>query len=322
MRILRFLISALIFFGLVGVGGFLIARESLLVWGTSSLEHSLKELRDASTSNTFVSECGRRGGNEGLSEFEDQVRYQLRFLNSREFVLEAVCSQFPLNPIVIKRSTLPKFITKSVGSSGFFWADGEDNSIELKVFGELEQEIQKYAKFDTSFLIRKKYIVIQDSLITVQSEPGPTAVGPVTSCQGYGYQCCEASSQMGIGDQLTNTIGCSDSCFSSCVGRPFLLSFNSNPFFDPRTRIVTLESTGTVEFQYIADSADSDEMSGILYFGDGQQIQIIGKQGHVNHTYSCPQGNCAYTAKVSLIDKWGVESADTPISQIEVKFTN
>jgi len=322
MRILKLLFAALLFFGVIGVGGFLVIREGLLYWGVSSLEHSLQELRGAAGSDAYDSECQNRGGGDNVSEFDEAVRYQLRFLSSREYVLEAVCHQFSLNPIVISRNVLPEFISKSVGSSGFFWSETSTSSVELVVFRDLEKQIQKYAKFDTSFLVRKKSLVVANNIVTTQSGPVPNSEGPVTSCQGYGYQCCEQSSQIGIGNQIKGTIGCSETCFSACASRPHILSFNSNPFFDIRTRILTLDSTQAVEFIYVADSADSEELTGIFDFGDGQQTRIIGKQGHVNHTYSCPQGGCKYTAKVKLADKWGVESADTPINQIVIQFSN
>lgn len=322
MRILKFLFTTLFFFGVIGVGGFLVIREGLLYRGVSSLERSLQELRSAAGSGVYDNECQNRGGGDNTSEFDEVVSYQLRFLSQREYVLEAVCYQFSLNPIVISRGVLPEFISKSVGNSGFLWSRTAVSSVELAVFGDLEKQIQKYVKFDTSFLVRKKSLVVAHNNIATQGSPVPGSRGPVTSCQGYGYQCCEQLSQIGIGNQIKGTTGCSETCFSTCASRPHILFFNSNPFFDIKTRILTLDTTQAVEFTYVADSDGSEELTGIFDFGDGQQTRIIGRQGHASHTYSCPQGRCKYTAKIRLTDKWGVESTDTPINQIIIQFVN
>jgi hypothetical protein len=326
MRILRFLFTALVFFAIVGVGGFLGAREILLHWGVSSLEHSLKELQQIATSDRYAAECQRRGGDGGTTlQRGDPVTYQLRFLSSTEYIIEAVCDQFSLSPIVVDRMSLPQFISKSVGGSGFLWQNNASNAVTLTVFGDLEKQIQKLAKIDTGFLVRQKTVAVVNQTISIE----PTSAmalsateGPATTCQGYGYQCCEQSSQMGIGDQLTGTLGCAESCYTSCVSRPTLLSFNSNPFFDIRTRILTIKSGDSVEFLYIADSTDDDNLTADFDFGDGQQEQLFGKQGHISHTYHCPQGGCIYIAKVALEDKWGVHSAHTSINQITVQFAN
>lgn len=321
MRILKFLFSFLFLFVVLGMVVFFAGREGLLFWGVSSVEHSLGDLQKIAASDRYIQECQRRGGQDLVSS-DESVRYQLRFLSSTEYVLEAVCSQFSLSPILIDRRTLPQLVSKAVGSSGFIWRDGITNSIELVVFGELEQQLQEYAKFDTSFLTRKKAVVVADRTVMVQASTPTAQDGPVTSCQGYGYQCCDAVAQIGTGDQIVGLQGCEQTCYAACVSRPVILSFNSNPFFDVRTRVLSIPSGGIVEFLYVADGGDSETLTANIDFGDGKQAQLEGNQNSTSHTYTCAKAMCTYQAKIRMIDRWGVESTDTAVNTITVEVTN
>lgn len=322
MRIIKMLTTFFLIVVVVGAGGFLAAREILLHLGTSSLTSSLKELGTMANSDFFGGECAGRGGQDNISEYDDAVRYQLRFLSSTDYVLEAVCSQFSLTPITINRRALPMFVSKNVGSSGFVWSDLSSDSVELIVFDDLAEKISKYVNHDADFLLKKKAVVVASKDIQVQDSAPPDISGPATSCQGYGYQCCEQSSQIGVGGKMTGATDCSDSCFASCASRPRVLAFNSNPFFDSKTRAITLDSTTTVDFMYIAESEEKQGLIGVVDFGDGQQVNVSGAQGSVSHIYSCQKVNCSYIASIKLLDKWGVESLPTPISKIKVQFMN
>lgn len=321
MRVLKFLLSFFCIFAVLGVIVFFVGREGLLFWGVSSLEHSLKDLQQIASTDRYIKECQRRGGQE-LGGLDQSVSYQLRFLSSTEYVLEAVCSQFSLNPILIDRRTLPQFISKAPGDSGFIWTDGITNSVQLVVFGELEADLQEYAKFDTSFLTRHKTVVVADRSILVQAAAATSAEGPVTSCQGYGYDCCDAVAQIGTGDQILGLQGCEQTCYAACVSRPVILSFNSNPFFDVRTRVLSIPTGSVVEFLYVVDAGDSDQLTATLDFGDGKQTQLDGNQNSTSHTYTCSQAHCKYQAKLRVNDRWGVASADTAVNTITVEVGN
>lgn len=320
MRIIKYLFTALLAFIVIGAVVFFVGREVLIRWGVSSVKHSLSDLQKVAKTDRYINECDRRS--EGSVATQGEVSYQLRFISSTEYMLEAVCSQFSLNPILIDRRVLPNFITKSPGSSGFFWSDGVTNAIELVAFADIESKIQEYAKFDTSFLTRRKNVVVSDRVVMTQSESTTAHDGPVTSCQGYGYQCCDQNAEIGIGDQLVGVQACEQSCFSACAPRPMVLSFNSNPFFDVRNRTVSVNSGEMVEFLFVGDAASPDDLKALVEFGDGQNEEMVGAQGHTAHTYICPQGECEFTAKLLLTDTWGVSSAQTPVSQIKVVVSN
>ncbi len=319
MRIIKYLLTFFALILLLGVGSFFIAREVFLFWGSTTVIESLKELKSASISNTYELECARRGGGTAPVSSGSNVVTQLRFLSSTEYVLEAVCDQFPQSPILIRQQTLPMFITKVPGTSGFIWREFHQSGIELAVFSDLASSLKDYFKFDPVALVKTKGIIVDDRVIVSGGSVGlPLSEGPSTTCEGYGYFCCDQNAQMGSGSQVVGLDSCPDRCYSACVARPMVLSFNSNPFFDVKTRVVTIQDGETVEFRYVA-SSDAQELQATIDFGDGKQAYIVGTQGSSVHNYNCDRAKCSFSARILLRDLWGVESIPTPISKIGVE---
>ncbi|MBU0974754.1 hypothetical protein KKD03_03585, partial [Patescibacteria group bacterium] len=131
-------------------------------------------------------------------------------------------------------------------------------------------------------------------------------------------ECCQDVSQTGVGDKITGLVDCEKTCYSSCATRPVILSFNSNPLFDPQLRSLTVSSEDTVEFTYVADAGKATTVGGVLDFGDGKKLPISGFAGQSSHTYSCTRASCEYIVRLVLEDNWGVESAETNISKIKI----
>ncbi len=315
MRIIKLLFSAIIIFLIITVVGFFIARESLLFWGSSKIKKSVSTLTISKNRDSFISQCKQLGST--FVNGEDIVTYRLRFLSSKEYLLEAVCSQFSYDPILIEQVDLPNFVTKVPGTSGFLLGS-RPNGIEIQVFAEEISKISEAIKIDLSGLLRKQVLIVEDGSISNNGDERFIGGGPVTSCNGYGYECCQDVSQTGVGDKITGLVDCEKSCFASCATRPVVLSFNSNPLFDPKLRSLEITNGATVEYTYVADAGKATTVGGVLDFGDGKKLPISGLAGQSSHTYSCTKPSCEYTVRLVLEDNWGVESAETNISKIKI----
>ncbi len=313
MRILRYLLSATIGVVIIGVVALLIAREVFAYWGVSTVRTSVLELARARDQGSYQQECHQRGKSVGPGG----VIMQLRFLSSTEYVLEALCNATSNQPIPIGRESLPPFVEKVKGSSGFA-SSSAPSGIQLAVFWQLGQEVERLLKLNSSWITKTKVLIYQDEVLIEGGDATLVGNGPITSCTGYGYTCCREESEMGIGDRIVGLTDCQNSCFSQCVNRPLVLSFTSNPFFDLQNRTVTVPSGTQVEFIYVADSGDSESVTGSLDFGDGKSETLIEENGQASHTYVCNSAECRYETSITLQDKWGVESAALPVSKITI----
>lgn len=315
MRILRLLISAFIFFIIIVVGGFFLVREGLLYWGSSNVRGSLREMVQAKNRGSFGSQCTQLGsvaiGDEQL------VTYQVRFITSSEYLVEAVCEGFQYDPITIEQGSLPQFVTKVPGSSGFRYSY-DAHGIELEVFSSEVAALSKATGFDFSFLVKKKTLIVDQGILIKSDATSFLGEGPVTICAGYGYECCNEVSHFGVGNQIIGLPDCENSCFSSCASRPVLLSFNTNPLMDPKTRSITIGPGDSVMFTFVADSGEAKSMSGVINFGDGQKAPISGLAGQVSHDYACASTKCTYVASLVLEDNWGVKSAELQTSKVTI----
>ncbi len=316
MRILLSIIKYSFILIVLAVLGFLVSREVLLGWGTTTLKRSLSALRQAENRGAQADECRRRGSTAVAGDA--MVLYQLRFLNHTQYQLEAVCNQFSQSPIVFERSTLPALVTKVPGESGFVWAELQRTGVQISVFEDIAKEIASVLPIDQELITRRSFVIVDDRVIVTTAAESDLNDGPVTSCEGYGYQCCTENTQVGTGDQIIGLNDCSESCYASCTSRPNILSFTSNPFFVGRSREVEIESGAIVEFMYVSDAKGTDSLRASIDFGDGIQSQLTGSQGSSSHAYTCDQVECRYTAILKLTDEWGVDSALTPLSSIGV----
>jgi hypothetical protein len=323
MRIIAIICKFLLLFLILFVVGFFISKEVFLFLGVGAFKNSLTTLNKAHAGGKYTLEC-QRMGSKALPG-EKLVTYQLKFLNSHDYVLEAVCNRFDTSPIVFERATLPAMVTKVAGKSGIIWADLYKSGVELAVYQDLAQRVADELHVNTSFMVKTKSIVVNDRIAEVvrgglmSSELGD---GPVTSCQGYGFECCQSTSQMGSGEQIVGLRDCSENCYSKCSPRPTILSFTSNPYFDSQVRSVEVVAGETVEFLFVSDSSSDAPMTATLDFGDGIQTIIEESQGLASHSYECEAVSCQYTAILSLRDGWGAQSAASSLSRIDVVVKN
>ncbi len=300
MRILKFLISSLIVFAIVAVVGFLITRETLLFLGTSTIKASLSKLTSASVNTgPYVRGCREKGSSPDVTAI---TGLQLRFISSNEYVLEILCAGFQFDPIVIENKKLPFMVTKEPGSGGIVW--GTDlSAVTLNVWG------------------RQQTVGVQDEqVVTAWNAPTTgTGVSPQTTCQGTGFTCCSADSQFGTGQNKTQVTDCPKSCFATCLARPIILSFSSDPLADTQTRTVTIGANQTVSFGYVVSYDTKKPLTVNLDYGDGKTDTFTTFSDKADHLYSCNVGICNYTVHLTLQTTDQIDSVPTPLSQMIIR---
>lgn len=302
MRIIKFLLSGLLIIGVLGGFVFFIGREVLLLLGVSELKQSVSALRQISTNaGTYYQECRRKGAADGPDVLGS---IQLRFLSEKQYVVEVVCSQFQLDPIVITTKELPFLVTKQSGQSGIIWGEAL-SGIALEVFG------------------RSTAVWVENSEVkTGNPAELEVSIGPLSSCQGLGYQCCPSDTSVGNGTQYTAVSDCPKTCFSACVERPTVLSFITQPFFDTKTRVLEIGSGEQVEFTYTARMGEVKTGMVSIDFGDGQRADLELPKGSSTHTYTCSSSRCEYKAVLKLVDANGLEAVQADLNSVTVVVTS
>ncbi|MEN8253104.1 MAG: hypothetical protein ABFQ62_01870 [Patescibacteria group bacterium] len=298
MRIVKFLFTAVFIILLLFGSGFLIFRETLLLTAGSQIKVALKTLRKIKRDPTsYYYQCREKGGD--VDEAVPEV-FQLKFNDDKNYQLEVICRQFPLDPIIIDQYELPFMVSKAKGGSGIIWGNAE-SSLGLEILG------------------RKTSIIVKNEKVNTASFKADFGSTPLASCQGYGYKCCQEETSMGAGEQLFGTSDCPRSCFDSCVSRPVILSFTSDPFYETKSRTVTIKKNEVVNFSYVVDPGAEDIKSVQISFGDGEEHDFIETTGRISHTYLCSKSVCSYEASIMATDTKNVDSANTGVAKIVVK---
>lgn len=303
MRIIRFLLVSAVVIAVLAGGLALISRELFLAWGVATVRSQMGQLRQIARSpQAYSTQCAQKGAIP--SEIGSVIEsLQLRFTSDTEFVLEVVCVQFRLDPIQVAEGSLPMFVRKTPGSSGLIWGN-ESSAVELGVFG------------------RHRTVLVEDRQLFYEP-PGivNSGEGPLAACQGYGFECCQAETSQGMGDQLTQVTDCPRSCFSQCLRRPVVLSFTSDPFLNPQTRVAAVGAGESVTFSYVVDVPEAELVQIVINYGDGQEQQLLETSGSSSHTYSCTQPVCTYQASLSVTQENGATAAPTPVTMITLQVT-
>jgi hypothetical protein len=317
MQVLRKFFVALIFVLLLSVGGFLLLREYVLSTGTTVLKDSLRTLVKTARSGSYAEQCTSRSSSK-IQTKEPVV--QLRFISSTEYVVEVVCSEFAFDPILAEHGSLPQFVTKVPGTSGYVYDSEGRSGVALVVFAELERSLSALVGKNLSFVQKSTAMILDNVSISREAVESLETVsaGPVTSCEGYGFSCCQDGIQMGVGEQISGLVACKASCYSSCIARPVILAFNPNPFFESVTeRVVRTHPGGTVEFVVVSDVIGSGATANFS-FGDGETAQSSDFTQPTAHRYLCATGSCRYSTSVRVNNAQGVESSESVLSKITV----
>lgn len=319
MRVVTTFFTILLVIVLLAIGTFFIGRESLLYWGVNSFRASLGNLQAQAKNGSYAARCQEE--DPGFFAVQS-VQTQLRFTSDTEYVIEATCDARSTKPILISKNHLPPFITKVPGGSGVIWGSAR-SAVELEVFGGMVSEAARVANIDVSFLEKKKIIGVEAlSIVVPGKNDKELGDGPVTSCEGYGFECCKVETEIGVGESISGLNECSDSCFSSCSSRPVVLSFMTSPFYDVKTRTVTISTGGMIDFNYVADASEASTVQVTVDFGDGSPPIVTAEDtGKLTHQYKCDLPSCTYTAKIRVVDTWQVASYDATLNSITVVVT-
>ena len=297
MRIIKFLFKSIVFVIIIGGLGFLLAREILMFVSVGKIKSSLSTLRSASVQKSYFTKCREKGS--VFIDGDDPAMMQLRFISANEYVLEVLCSQFSIDPILLEQEQLPMFVNKVVGSSGIIWGDTR-SGIALEIFN------------------RQKIVGVEDRIITTFSADSELGIGPVTSCTGYGFSCCKYESEQGLGEQFAGSMDCPKTCFSSCASRPIVLSLNTQPFLDLEERSVTITNGESLTFSFVIDAGFDNSVSVKFDYGDGKTDVFYVDNQIFTHTYQCSGQKCSYQAKLSVENDEGVSAIDLPIMNMIV----
>ena len=297
MRIIKFIFRSLIFVVIVGGVGFLITREILMFTGVGKIKSSLSTLRSSSVQRSYFAQCRAKG--TVFLEGDDLAVIQLRFISANEYILEVLCSQFSIDPIVLEQEQLPMFVNKVAGGSGIIWGD-DRSGIVLEVFN------------------RQTAVGVEDRTITTFTAHSELGVGPVTSCAGYGFSCCKYESEQGAGEQFNGSVDCPKTCYNSCLNRPVVLAFNTQPVLELKRRLVSVSSGEEISFSFVIDANASQSISVKLDYGDGKIDTFDTDQQTTTHAYQCAQSECSYQVKLSITDNAGISAVDLPIANMIV----
>ncbi len=336
MRILKFILKSFLILAIVLVIVGLISREVMLIIGMQRIASNLKEMRDIASSQRYASECMGKGSNASRRGYVHQT--QLRFVDDNEFVVEAVCNQFELDPIQISEAKVPRLVKHEKGQSGLVWNPEGTAGINLSCLG------------------RTVSVQVKDAIVSqsFSSYPVETGSGPKSQCDSFGYTCCDTKHQKGAGVQLTDVVDCPKSCHETCLDRPLILSFNTQPYYDTLTRKLKIKSNQSVVFSYSVSPNQEDSFAGVFQeesdwierhiylmsmllslhkdqeeekvevtidFGDGTQETFKTLQAQKEHQYTCSRGECEYLAKLKIVNSSGIESASDEQSQIKINVS-
>lgn len=302
MRILRALFTFGIAISIIGAIVFLIARELMLIGAVSQVRSSINLLRrTAANTGSYAQECRERGVTD--EETSSIASVQLRFDTPTSYVLEVVCNQFALDPIEVERQQLPTFAQKTIGSSGLEWGE-ELSGIGIEVLG------------------RSRGIFVQGNDIwydTVDKTVG--LPGPLTSCEGHGFSCCQSETSQGAGLVMSEVTDCPQSCYERCELRPLVLSLTTQPFYEQATRELSIRSGEPLEVGFVIDPQGAQELRVELDFGDGTVDRFDQFQGRASHTYTCAQARCEYEITLQAFNEQDIVSVVTSISRVKVVVT-
>ncbi|MBU0978659.1 MAG: hypothetical protein ABIJ03_00500 [Patescibacteria group bacterium] len=311
MRVLALLIKLTVILVVLGLIMLFVGREIVLSMGLANISESVQALRNYQKRSIYYDVCTRKGSQ--VMEGTDFVTYQLRFTSSTDYVLEAICAQLEFDPVLIEKKSLPRFTSKKPGDSGLIMSRDKVTGIQLVALNELAKSL------DLDFIAKHKAVAVNNMQLVYPQTDQLLDEGPISSCAGYGYVCCDNLTRQGIGEQITGLADCPDTCFSSCETRPSLLSFTTNPLFDPKTRKIKISQGSGLEFHFVVDGGKSQSVLARINYGDGQTDAVTALDGKTSHRYVCPSAPCYYQAVIELEDDWGVKSIDSSITRINIE---
>ena len=242
MRILKIFFTAVLILLILGFFGSFAGKQILLSTALRQVKADIKFLSKSSTPSGLIQDCLEYG--TSFSDDGPLVRTQIRFTSGGNYVLESVCEAEESLRSVIKKKSLPPLVRISKSQSGIIQGQ-EAHGIELYIFDKTGTiYVDNGIVTTTTKSVDDLNIIFND--------------GPPTVCGGYGYSCCNDGFQTGQDFQQINALDCPKSCYSSCIEKPVVLNFNSEPAASSDSRIVFLNSADFIEFVYTISNVKGD----------------------------------------------------------------
>lgn len=305
---MRFLRTFFILLLALVIGGsflFFASREAFLFYTRLYLQGDIDIVESLHNNPArYLGECVKKFGQQSTNAL---AGFQLRFIDDKNYVVEAVCSFDTSQPVTINERALPMFVRKLPGSSGIFVpiSAGATSSFKIGLFGRV-----------TTFTV---------SSSSNEAENPSNTVYPVSVCTGWGYQCCSPDTEVPADTIITQgALDCPGRCAQRCMKRPVIYSFNAQPSFNSVTRSVMIQEGTQVQFGFVIGDADGTVQKAVLDFGDNTapDVLLLGDKGSVAHDYACAAGQCTYTASLQLTDNENLQSNSNENSIITVRVTS
>jgi hypothetical protein len=236
------------------------------------------------------------------------VAYQLRFTSPTAFVVEAVCSGSSKPTVEVNSKILP---------SGSHVVAGTGVEVPIKTEPEDAQFVVVVGEEVMTYGFKDGEVFSSESEAHYELATGEQ---PQTTCEGVGLVCCDAQKQVGLGEQQTNVSNCPQTCFASCMNRPQVTLFNSDPPATSLDRQVDLtRSNSTLRISYRIDDPDNTIGSVDVDWGDGEGVSGLPAKHTLDHTYTCLSQQCAYRVVLSAQDTTGLDLLDGRLNWLEVR---
>lgn len=241
--------------------------------------------------------------------------YQLRFTSTQNYVIEAICAEKTIAPIEIEQGQLADKVTKAGGS-------GLKAPVVLNDYASAKAKLNgwvvlanRFSKVKVGYFEGKMEMKKPDE----EADLNYGISSPKTSCEGWGYRCCSAITEVGEGDLETQTSDCMGACFPVCGQRPVLTFFNTDPLVDQETRVLELFGKEVeVSFGFEVSDADNRIKKVRVVFGDGQVYESAEPGGLANHKYRCLEDVCQYRAFIEAEDEVGYKLAETRYREVMI----
>jgi hypothetical protein len=311
-------VKMFLMFLLVGVviiaSGILMVFEGRLWWVGNKLSDDFLAVKRLvnQESNRYRKDCIVEGamvfGKENETPKSSVLGFRLRFTDEANYVIEAVCRESSIEPIILQRGSLGFGIKKLAGSGLMYPLESESVSA-LVLIGD-EYVAREVGIMGTELVSR---------LVDPKNWRRADTDAPETVCEGWGKVCCDPATQVGNNDPEERVLDCRGQCYASCQNRPIVVYFNSDPVLDMASRQLKIQGS-TVEVSFGFEIIDQDSQIGkiTLDYGDGEIFVAKNNQEIVRHTYTCQQDSCEYLAKIEAVDSEGLTLLQPRLQMIKI----
>lgn len=305
-KLLSFLFLVLL---IVGVVAFVWGKPMVQsVTTTHQIRSALRLVANLSLEPKHFLECQEKSASDIFANNRYPLSaYQLRFTSPTTYVIEAVCSGSASSTVAVKSGELP------VGSSVL---SGTGVAVPIKTVPEDVQFVVRVGEVATAYGFKNGDVYSEESDQAYEIASGTQ---PQTTCEGVGKICCNAQKQVGSGAQQTSVSDCPLTCFDSCMNRPEVTLFNSDPPATSLDRMVNLtRANSTIRISYRIDDPDNTIQSVDVDWGDGQGASGLQAKDTLEHTYACAQAQCSYAVVLSAQDTTGLDLLDGRLNVLDV----